>query len=243
MPSSSDLTAAPFYLEFAPPAGAEAQVETLYVFRDAGVLSRRGRGLFATDLFDLSVSVLNACDTGPHVSLAPPRPGFVPRRASFCGIVAGLRLSSRPQHMPPAETFDSLASILRRVRVGDDAMPELVTALDGLAEDLSFAAIPQAFSDRTGRRRIRAETDMSRRRLAAIRRFRRLVDELACQTLPLSDLALDAGFYDQPHMSSACRAFADMSPGALRGQAARQPLGHFLQDERLKTRVKHIING
>ncbi len=243
MPSSSDLTGAPFYLELAPPAGAQGQVETVYVFHDTGVLSGRGSGRFATDLFDLSVTLQGGGPGAALVSLAPPRPGFAPRRASFCGIVAGLRLSARPQHMPPVESFEALAAILRRVRLGDDAMPALVAALDELACDLSFAAIPRAVSDRTGRRRIRAETGMSRRRLAAIRRFRRLVDELACQTLPLSDLALDAGFYDQPHMSSACRAFAGMSPGALRGQAARQPLGHFLQDERLKTRVKHIINA
>ena len=201
MHSSNNRVAAPLYLELAPPADAAAQIAHLFVFRDTGALSGRGSGRFATDLFTLSVTGGDR----PQISLAPPRPDFTRRQSSFCGIVAGLRLSARPEHMPEAATLEPLALALARVRQGDDGLPSLVAALDYVACGLSFAARPKAVSDRTERRRTRAEPGISRRRLAAARRFRRLLEQLAGPTPPLSDLALDAGYYDQSHMSASCR--------------------------------------
>ncbi|MFC6763345.1 helix-turn-helix domain-containing protein [Sulfitobacter porphyrae] len=101
-----------------------------------------------------------------------------------------------------------LALELGRVQTEEDDLPALVAVLDGLAKGLRFAAPPGAYSDRTERRKVRAETGVSRRRLAASRRFRQALGQLASQTLPLSDMALDAGYYDQSHLSAACRTFA-----------------------------------
>lgn len=241
MPSSSDRVAAPLYLELAPPSGAGAEVDHLFVFRDSGVLSGRGSGRFATDLFTLSMTSRADDDGAAAVSLAPPRPAFVPRSAPFRGVVAGLRLSSRPQRLPPAEPTGALSSALARVRLGDDALPALVAALDALARELTFAAPGQAFSERTLRRRARADTGVSRRRLAAMRRFRHLLGQLARQTLPLTDLALEAGYYDQAHMTAACRAFAGRPAGALRLQAAPRDFGPSLQDAWLGDRLRLVI--
>ena len=241
MPSSSDPTAAPLYLELAPSADIAAQVDHLFVFRDRGALSGRGSGRFATDLFTLSVTCGADSDDGSQVSLAPPRPDFVPRQSSFCGIVAGLRMSTRPEQLPEAAALAPLTLALARVRLGDDGLPSLVAALDGLARGLSFAVRPQAFSDRTGRRRTRAETGVSRRRLAATRRFRQLLGQLAGPSPTLSDLALDVGYYDQSHMSASCRAFAGRPPGALRSQAAPRSFVLSLQDTRLRDRLRLVI--
>lgn len=167
MLSSDNWVAVPLYLELAPPADAAAQVAHLFVFRDTGALSGRGSGRFATDLFTLSVTGGDRA----QISLAPPRPDFTRRQSSFCGIVAGLRLSARPEHMPEAATLESLALALARVRESDDGLPSLVSALDDVACRLSFAARPKAVSDRTERRRTRADTGISRRRLTATRRF------------------------------------------------------------------------
>ena len=149
MLSSDNWVAVPLYLELAPPADAAAQVAHLFVFRDTGALSGRGSGRFATDLFTLSVTGGDRA----QISLAPPRPDFTRRQSSFCGIVAGLRLSARPEHMPEAATLESLALALARVRESDDGLPSLVSALDDVACRLSFAARPKAVSDRTERRR------------------------------------------------------------------------------------------
>jgi len=240
MLSSSNLMAAPLYLELAPPEEAAKQIDHLFVFRDTGVLSGGGRGRFATDLFTLSVTRDDS--SGARVSLAPPRSGFTPRPRPFHGVVAGLRLSSRPKHLPESEVLDTLASELARVQTGDDDLPTLIAVLDGLARDLRFAAPPGAYSDRTERRKVRADTGVSRRRLAASRRFRQALGQLASQSLPLSDLALDAGYCDQSHMSVACRIFAGKPPGALRAQSVPRRFDLSLQDTRLKDRLTLVID-
>ena len=240
MLSSSNLMAAPLYLELAPPEEAAKQIDHLFVFRDTGVLSGGGRGRFATDLFTLSVTRDDS--GGGRVSLAEPRPYFSPRPRPFQGVVAGLRLSSRPQRFPDSTGLDMLASELARIQTGDDDLPALIAVLDGLARDLSFAAPTGAYSDRTKRRKVRAETGVSRRRLATLRRFRRALGQLASKTLPLSDLALDAGYYDQSHLSAACRIFADKPPGALRALSIPRRFDLSLQDTRLKDRLRLVID-
>lgn len=209
MLSFSDLTAAPLDLELARSADTAAQVDHLFVFRDTGALSIRGSARSSTDLFSLSVA----------------GGGGRTRMSSFCGIVVGMRLSVRPERLPGTEALEPLVSTSVRVRQSDDGVPSLVAALDGLARALSLAAPPQAFSDRTGRRRARAETRVSRRRFAAIRRFCLRLGRFSGPALPWSDLALDAGYYDQSHMSASCRAFADRPPGALRFQATARAFG------------------
>lgn len=240
MLSSSNLMAVPLYLELAPPEEAATEIDHLFVFRDTGVLSGGGRGRFATDLFTLSVTRDHS--GGARVSLAPPRSGFTPRPRPFHGVVAGLRLSSRPKHLPDSKGLDMLAAELARVQIGDGDLPALIAVLDGLAKGMGFAAPPGAYSDRTERRKVRAETGVSRRRLATLRRFRRALGQLASKTLLLSDLALDAGYYDQSHLSAACRIFAGKPPGALRAQSVPRRFDLSLQDTRLKDRLRLVID-
>ena len=241
MLSSSNLMEPPRYLELAPPEEAAKQIDHLFVFRDTGVLSGCGSGRFATDLFTLSMTRDDA-DGGTRVSLAPPRPGFTPRPRPFCGIVAGLRLSPRPECLPEPKMLDTLALELGRVRTSDDDLPALIAVLDGLAKDLRFAAQAGAYSDRTERRKVRADTGVSQRRLAASRRFRLALGQLASKTLLLSDLALDAGYYDQSHLSAACRIFAGKPPGALRALSIPRRFDLSLQDTRLKDRLRLVID-
>ncbi|MGK7654906.1 helix-turn-helix domain-containing protein [Roseovarius sp. B08] len=232
--------AAPLYLELAPPEEAATEIDHLFVFRDTGVLSGGGGGRFATDLFTLSVTRDHS--GGARVSLAPPRSGFTLRPRPFHGVVAGLRLSSRPKHLPDSKGLDMLAAELARVQIGDGDLPALIAVLDGLARDLRFAAQAGAYSDRTERRKVRADTGVSRRRLAASRRFRLALGQLASKTLPLSDLALDAGYYDQSHLSAACRIFAGKPPGALRALSVPRRFDLSLQDTRLKDRLRLVID-
>lgn len=260
MPSSADptapgdRTAQPIYLELAPAPGTAPAVEHLFVFRDRAVLSGPGRGRFATDLFTLSVTTRDGPERAvPQVRLAPPRPCFVPRKTAFRGIIAGLRLRAAPERLPSVQSLIGLYRLLDQARAGDDALPLLVAALDTLAGDLRFAPRPPVRSDRTGRRRARADTGMSLRRLGATRRFRHLLQSLAGEAAipapsrhrvparPLADLALEAGYHDQPHMSAACRSFAGIAAGALRRQIMRAPDGPFLQDPVLKDRLRLVI--
>lgn len=241
MLSVRETAVAPIYLELAPPQEATDQVVHLFVFRDSGVLSGGGKGRFATDLFTLSASP-HACRSGaPRLTLELPRSRFTARRAPFSGIVAGLRLSGRPEGLPSADALVALDASLRRARTDDDAIPSVVAALDGLARRLTFAARPRLASDRTERRRSIADTGVSRRRLAAIRRFRLLLESLASRTVPLSDLALESGFFDQSHMSASCRVFAGAPPRTLHHHAVLRRFGHLLQEFGFADRVRLVI--
>lgn len=243
MPLSADLAvAAPLYLELAPPEGAATEVVHLFFLRDEGALSCRGTGRFATDLFTLSVMHRPEDPDAPRVTLAPPRPAFVPRKASFCGVVAGLRLAAGPQDAPPPEALARLNAALGHVLEGDAPLAPVVAALDHLAMGLRFAGPPRAVSDRTGRRRARADTGVSRRRLVVTRRFRLLLGGLADDRQRLSDLALAAGYCDQSHMSASCRACAGQPPGALRAQATARRFGLSLQDSHLAGRLGLVIS-
>lgn len=141
MLSSSNLMAAPLYLELAPPEEAATEIDHLIMFRDTGVLSAGGRGRFATDLFTLSVTRDHS--GGARVLLAPPRSGFTPRPRPFHGVVAGLRLSSRPKHLPDSKGLDMLAAELARVQIGDDDLPALIAVLEVLARDCALPHRPE----------------------------------------------------------------------------------------------------
>lgn len=244
MPSRPERVAAPLYLELAPPADAPSQVEHLFIFRDDGQLSGRGSGRFATDLFTLSATLRGDDASSVHMSLAPPRPDFIRRRTSFFGIVAGLRLSARPELLPPVHNLSPLGKAIGRVRHGDDDISALVAPLDRLARALSFPPRPHPFSSaRTQRRRTRADTGLSGKRLAAIARFRHLLGALVRPTAPLCAVALDAGYYDQSHMSAACRAFAGAAPGDLRGRVAARGSGRSIQEPHLGDRLTLLITN
>ncbi|MCV0398311.1 helix-turn-helix domain-containing protein [Neoaquamicrobium sediminum] len=245
MPTSDKAAPAPLYLELAPPAGAPAQIDHFFVYCDCGLLSGPGTGRFATDLFTLSLTLRGGADRGPRprLDLEPPRPAFSPRRAPFEGAIAGMRLDAAPHLLPSEGNLDALTLALLAVAGNGEAWAPLVAALDQLACDLTFSGCHSApASARSERRRVRAATGMSRRRLAATRRFRTLLDGLAARDQALSELALDAGYYDQSHMSAVCRAFADAPPGVLRRLARARPSGRFFQDQGLETRLRLLID-
>lgn len=243
MPTSDKAAPAPLYLELAPPAGAPAQIDHFFVYCDCGLLSGPGTGRFATDLFTLSLTLRGGADRGPRLDLEPPRPAFSPRHAPFKGVIAGMRLDAAPHLLPSEGNLDALTLALLAVAENGDAWAPLVAALDQLACDLTFSGSHSApASARSERRCVRATAGMSRRRLTATRRFRTLLDGLAARDQALSELALDAGYYDQSHMSAACRAFAGAPPGVLRRLAGARPSGHFFQDQGLETRLRLVID-
>ena len=245
MPSSDKAAPAPLYLALAPPAGAPAPIDHFFIFRDCGLLSGPGTGRFATDLFTLSLTLRAGADRRHRLrlDLAPPRPAFSPRSAPFEGAIAGMRLDAAPRLLPSERNLDALTRALLAMARNGEAWAPLVAALDQLACDLTFSGSHFALtSARSERRRVRAATGTSGRRLTVIRRFRTVLDGLAARDQALSELALDAGYYDQSHMSAACRAFAGAPPGVLRRLARARPSGRFFQDQGPKTRLRLVID-
>ena len=75
-------------------------------------------------------------------------------------------------------------------------------------------------------RRFRARFGVSPAAYRARMRARRAAQALLDSESPLAEIALDAGFCDQPHMSRDVRAFTGMTPRALRGCVrTRLPVG------------------
>ncbi|WP_341677317.1 helix-turn-helix domain-containing protein [Niveibacterium sp. SC-1] len=56
---------------------------------------------------------------------------------------------------------------------------------------------------------------VSPKRFARLLRFRHAMAQLNSGSLPLSELALATGYYDQPHMNAEFRDFAGLTPGEI----------------------------
>lgn len=84
-----------------------------------------------------------------------------------------------------------------------------------------LVAVQQALgiSERGLERRFRDHIGVSAKRYMRIVRFQRALQQLNGDTFsPLTDVALDLGYYDQAHFNRDFKAFAGMSPSAYREQ-------------------------
>ncbi len=100
-----------------------------------------------------------------------------------------------------------------------------IAALDALG-GASRSRFVAAFRDHVG---------VTPKRFARIMRFGRVLELLQRSDAPLSEIAAQAGYYDQPHMNAEFRVHAGMTPQALR-LARRYPdsthlAEHFFQDD------------
>ena len=114
---------------------------------------------------------------------------------------------------------------IARGRGADESIVWVASRIDRSAGAASIAAL-------------RAETGLSRTRLvgafreqlgvapklyARLVRFRRVLAMLQDGATPLADVALAAGYYDQPHMNAEFRALSGITPREF--LAARHPVG------------------
>lgn len=128
-------------------------------------------------------------------------------------LTGALRTSAASAHLIRAVT----ARVPRHPP--DPLVAAVVHRLAAGAPTVEAAARAIGASDRTVRRRVRADTGLAPKRLHEILRLRRALD-----ALPANDLArtaLDAGYYDQAHLNRQVRALTGTTPGAL--AAARAP--------------------
>jgi AraC-like DNA-binding protein len=85
-----------------------------------------------------------------------------------------------------------------------------------------------ALRERTGLSKSRlastflAQVGVSPKQFARVIRFRRVLTQLHAAPLPLSGLALDSGYYDQPHMNAEFKALSGYTPVEFL-QATRYP--------------------
>lgn len=105
------------------------------------------------------------------------------------------------------EPLDAAASLIRRELLR--AEPPTVRSI---AQQLGW-------SEKRVGRRLRRHIGMSPSGLRRLARFERFWSRLRSEPSEhLADLALEAGYFDQPHLNREVRAFADVTPSALRDQ-------------------------
>jgi AraC-like DNA-binding protein len=111
-------------------------------------------------------------------------------------------------------------------RAAGPPMAGLHGAAEALEAGASVADLVTAsgLSHRTWLTRFRALHGCTPRELRALRRFGRCLQGLhATPRAPLSALALEHGYADQPHFQREFLRFAQLTPGAYRGAQSRWP--------------------
>lgn len=118
--------------------------------------------------------------------------------------------------------FDSLDSfILERIGDGEgpDRRMEVAAATLRRQPDMPVATLAERLNidRRDFARRFRRTLGVSPRHYARLARFEAFVAAISAEpTAALADLAVAAGYFDQPHLNRDVRGFADMTPAQLR---------------------------
>jgi methylphosphotriester-DNA--protein-cysteine methyltransferase len=136
---------------------------------------------------------------------------------------AGVELAARLDEAPSAEARQALLAdaVAARAAAAD---PLALGAIALLAERperrVAELARELAVSERHLRRRLHAAVGYGPKTLARIVRFQRLLALAQAGTGRLADLALDAGYFDQPHMTGEVSRLAGAPPTSVLGVAA-----------------------
>ena len=129
---------------------------------------------------------------------------------------------------PPAEVAAAVeARLAERIRGAPDADPLAVQLLERVAGGgpLVDLADGLGLGERQLRRRAGAAFGYGPKVLARVLRFSAAVDRLrAAPSLPLAELAAEAGYADQAHLTHETRALSGLSPGRLRAALAMSVL-------------------
>ena len=182
-----------------------------------------------------SIMGVRLSPAGAHALLGRPL-------SEVAGLVVDLRDLVGRTGEELADRLQEAASIGKRFRIAAEWVRDQAAHSSGgdpaivrvRAEiDRSFGAVPIA--------RLREGTHLSKAQLvtafreqiglppklyARVVRFRHATALLQAGRRPLADLALAAGYYDQPHMNAEFRALAGLSPREI--LAARYPVGDGL---------------
>lgn len=149
--------------------------------------------------------------TGITVDLEDLAAGQARRLADRCAEAPG----------PEARLRAAAGWVEERARTGpppDPAVAWMSGAIEARAGDVSIRAL----TERTGwsRTRIhaafRAQVGVSPKRLARIHRFRRALGLVMETEGPLSEVAFEAGYYDQSHFNGEFREMSGFTPSAYR---------------------------
>lgn len=264
--ASGDNPVEAVYVELAPPERHRPFVDHCYVLRDDGVLTAAERSLFASPFGEINFTLAHGQEArGWRRVDLPPRFGSRRRRQPFHGWMLGIRCRSLEGLNPP-ERGEAMLSEDLVLNIGDGApLDRLVGVLDACLDRLFPAAVPPApsrgaaldgrpdvralaraagLSPRTLQRQVRARTGLAPKRWLALLRFSRAAAGVALARASLAEIAMQAGYADQAHMSAEFARHAATSPGRFRARArrqVRQDAVRFFQDPALRRRIRLLV--
>jgi AraC-like DNA-binding protein len=159
----------------------------------------------------------------PFLSVAPSE--VVDTVARALDVIAP-DLTALTTRLEPASTetlFASLeeALLARWRRVGSDSRFDRITTALVAADGAAVASLAAAagISLRQFERLFKSRTGVSAKVLQRVVRFHRVATRLLEDAPDLATIALEAGFFDQAHMSHDFRALADVSPSRYSTEA------------------------
>jgi AraC-like DNA-binding protein len=257
------------YAELQPIDRHRLLIDHLYILRDRGRLTGVGRNLFASPFSELALVGRRPHDgRDGDAAVAwkalhlPPRFGRQPRQRSFHGWMLGVRC--RPLDPDTADAALAGLSGFLTATVEDKSespFDPIIAALDAWIEQLgprldlgttlqprgtSVAALAAAAGvvPRTLQRHFRNRTGLAPKRYAAVQRFSGALRQLALGHGSLAQLASEAGYSDQAHLTTDLGRHAGLSPGRFRAQARRQiapDAVRFFKDAALRNRVRLLV--
>lgn len=161
---------------------------------------------------------------------------FTPQGARCLGVPAA-ELANRsvpldalfPASRETVERLHDATTIEEGIRAVEDRLARLPFEVDPLVEralfllsaepdeDATIARVARSLSmsERQLERRFLDRVGVSPKRFASLRRFER-ASALLATGAPLAQIAQDAGYHDQPHLTRELRRFSGMTPGELR---------------------------
>jgi AraC-like DNA-binding protein len=128
---------------------------------------------------------------------------------------------------PRARFMRAAAWIESRLRRGIRVDPAVAWAVRQIRQrggTVSIASLRERAGLSTNRMAVafREQVGVTAKQYARIARFRRALDQLSSGAVALADLAFDAGYYDQPHMTAEFKELGGLTPGEFL-QSLRYP--------------------
>jgi AraC-like DNA-binding protein len=139
-----------------------------------------------------------------------------------------------------------------RFNAARSPVAEGVAALDGVLSamgpdrGMSVASLAETAGvvPRTLQRRFRKRLGLAPKRYAAVQRFNGALQQVALGGGSLADIASEAGYCDQAHLTTELGRHAGLSPGRFRAQARQQVVRdavRFFKDSDLRNRVRLLV--
>ncbi len=247
-----------FYMEFHPGPEYATLIESISVLHDREILTSFNGTKFASQHSSLCVELSDDSEeTRAHIYFCAPHTAARQRETLVDGWVIRFRLNKLPSpaltaravqvlqdidseawfSVKNAKTPDRLRSSLNKIlRLLWAHIDQDLTSLTGIDLDED-----RKFSVRTRRRRLKSAIGLTPKTHQSLRRFHRVLGDIANSSTRLTDLADDHEYADQAHLTREFRSKAGLPPGKFRRIWNSQANVVFFRDKELGPNIRFAL--